>query len=182
MLYANLGATDPTFDLDGNGNADQDDVDELVFNLLGTRYGDADLDGDVDISDFNSAVSHFDTSARNPLKGWAQGTFDGDGDISDVLRMVMNFAPLGFVSLAGNARVDSNADFVSNAKRSRSTLDRGQDTVSPNPVQVKEQPLPSRFGANVLSGPVFSDGSLDPFDVAVNCGRKTKHAIKIFPH
>lgn len=110
LLFAKLGSDDPAYDMDDDGDVDRQDVDHLVRNILGKRFGDADLDGDVDIIDFNEAVINFDTFAQNAFYGWGQGNFDGDGDvdISDILQLVVNFSPLGYppvnaLSLAGFA-------------------------------------------------------------------------------
>ncbi len=76
------------FDLTGDANASQADVDELVRDVLGTEYGDADLDGDVDADDFNLLAFNFD----NP-GGWVNGDFDGDGTVSadDFNLLAFNF-------------------------------------------------------------------------------------------
>ena len=110
LLFAKLGSDDPTYDMDDDGDVDRQDVDHLVQNILGRRFGDADLDQDVDIIDFNEAVINFDTFAQNAFYGWGQGNFDGDGDvdISDILQLVVNFSPLGYppvnaLSMAGFA-------------------------------------------------------------------------------
>ena len=99
LVYANLGSTDPLFDLDGDMDADRDDVVELVQNVMKKEFGDVDLDGDVDILDFNKLVVQF-----NPLGGgeqlrWQNGNFDGDTDIdiTDFSHVVRNFSPLGYV-------------------------------------------------------------------------------------
>ena len=49
------------------------------LNILGTSYGDATLDGDVDATDFSSwSVNRFQTGT-----GWAIADFNGD-DLTDV--------------------------------------------------------------------------------------------------
>ena len=97
LLFANLGSSDTTYDLDGDGDADRADIDHLVAGILATRYGDADLDRDVDISDFNVLAVNFDPLGQNTFASWSQGNFDGDSDvdISDLFKVVTNFAPLG---------------------------------------------------------------------------------------
>ena len=110
QLFANLSSTDPTYDLDYDGNADTDDVDELVLNMMGKRFGDTDLDQDVDIFDFNALAMNFDPVGNNPFNGWAQGNFDGDSDvdISDFNKLARNFAPPGYTALP--TRVPAAAD------------------------------------------------------------------------
>jgi hypothetical protein len=69
-------------DLDASGIIDQADVTFLVQNILGTRYGDANLDGTVDAQDFSAWNSH---KFVDQGKSWSQGDFNGDGrtDASD---------------------------------------------------------------------------------------------------
>ena len=52
----------------------EDDVEFVVHAVLETEYGDADLDGDVDFSDFLALAANFGKEG-----GWASGDFDGDG-------------------------------------------------------------------------------------------------------
>ncbi|MCA9262213.1 MAG: right-handed parallel beta-helix repeat-containing protein [Planctomycetales bacterium] len=63
------------YDLDGDGDIDQGDVDHLVHEILGTEYGDANLDGQVDATDFGAWDDHRFTSGT----GWAEADFNGDG-------------------------------------------------------------------------------------------------------
>jgi hypothetical protein len=71
------------YDLTGDGLLTSADMDELVREILGTEYGDHDLDGDVDGADLAAIRGGFATGA-----GWASGDNDGDGDVdgSDFLR------------------------------------------------------------------------------------------------
>jgi subtilisin family serine protease len=71
LLFDNLGNGAP-YDLDGDADADFADVDELVHDILGTEYGDANLDGRVDGDD--EAI----LAAYGGPGGWAEGDFDGD--------------------------------------------------------------------------------------------------------
>ena len=98
LLYANLGTVDPTYDLDGDGDADRQDVRQLVEEIMGRRFGDVNLDQKVDILDANIAAMNFDPLGTKPGNGWAQGDFDGDGDIDirDFTQLVRNYAPLGY--------------------------------------------------------------------------------------
>ncbi|MCH2129306.1 MAG: lamin tail domain-containing protein [Pirellulaceae bacterium] len=101
LLFANLGSNDSRYDLDIDGDADREDVDEFVENILATRFADTDLDQDIDIHDFNNLALGFDPWGQNAFNGWANGNFDGDNDvdIGDFRTLVLNFAPLGFSSL-----------------------------------------------------------------------------------
>ncbi|MEM7682769.1 MAG: endo-1,4-beta-xylanase [Planctomycetota bacterium] len=72
LLNANLG--NAAFDLTGDGQTDQADVDQLVGFLLGTQAADANLDGVVDLLDFDQLSSGFGQAG-----GWASGDANGDG-------------------------------------------------------------------------------------------------------
>ncbi len=65
---------DPVYDLNGNGVVDQLDKDHLIYNILRTNYGDANLDQVVDTLDYQIWVTNnFQTGT-----GWATGDFTGD--------------------------------------------------------------------------------------------------------
>ena len=73
------GSHHATFDLTNDGRVDEQDLDELVFNLLGTQPGDANLDGSVTaLADGQVLLSQL---GRTDL-GWAAGDFDGDGQVT----------------------------------------------------------------------------------------------------
>jgi hypothetical protein len=73
LLFPNPD-NDAIYDLDQNGTVDSADVDELLFNILHTNYGDANLDGVVDGSDFNI----WNDNKFQTQVGWAGGNFNGD--------------------------------------------------------------------------------------------------------
>ena len=75
------GAHVATFDLTGDGLVNSDDVNMWVTSLYGTIPGDANLDFNTDISDFNIWNSNKFTAQS----GWCSGNFNGDDavDISD---------------------------------------------------------------------------------------------------
>ncbi len=75
------GDNQPKFDLTENGSVDRVDMDEMILQVVGTLYGDANLDGSVDVSDFNTWNSNRFTLASS----WASGDFSCDGvvDTSD---------------------------------------------------------------------------------------------------
>ncbi|GAB4185861.1 MAG: hypothetical protein Kow00105_00270 [Phycisphaeraceae bacterium] len=75
-LFAHFG--NPAYDLTGDNTANNLDVIHLVRVILGTEYGDADLDGDVDLHDFNRLALAFGTNG-----GWANGDFSGNGVINN---------------------------------------------------------------------------------------------------
>lgn len=84
------------FDLDltgsSNGTIEQADVIELVEVILGTSFGDVDLDRDVDTEDLTTSIMNF-TSAGGSDKLWADGDMDGDSDVdtSDLTTSIINF-------------------------------------------------------------------------------------------
>ncbi len=72
--------TSEWYDLTGESPAvlDGDDVGELVRGILGTEFGDANLDGKVGIADLGALADNYGLSAG---AGWAQGDFNGDGKV-----------------------------------------------------------------------------------------------------
>ena len=64
-------------DLNEDGMVSRLDLDELVLGLLGTQFGDTDLDGDVDDDDFMRLAQNY----GQQVDGWAKGDFDGDGKV-----------------------------------------------------------------------------------------------------
>ena len=74
------------FDIDGNGIVESPDF-SLYLDLLGTKLGDANLDGSVDVTDFNIWNENKLTTNDPALPGvgWSSGDFNCDGvtDTSD---------------------------------------------------------------------------------------------------
>ena len=71
-----------TFDLNADGIVDAPDLDELIGNVFGSSYGDANLDGFVDQADFDIwAANRFQLGT-----GWQTGDFNCDGatDLADL--------------------------------------------------------------------------------------------------
>jgi hypothetical protein len=114
FLYDSFSAsnTSPVFDLDGDGNVDQEDVDRLVTVILDTHYGDANLDGDVDRADLLVLVTNYGGAA-----GWATGDFTGDNvvGLADLARQQQNFGLTG-----GPAPSAPSAILVGHAPRAES--------------------------------------------------------------
>ena len=112
MLSGTVPQVDPRYDLVSDFVIDEQDVHRLVEDIMGKRWGDADLDGDVDLVDYHSLATHFDPTGRSMDHGWAQGDFDGDGDIDsrDFKTTIMNYSPLGYASSPSlNSVVDKEA-------------------------------------------------------------------------
>jgi VCBS repeat-containing protein len=79
-ICENLSCQESRFDLDGNGSVNSSDV-LLMLNLMGILPGDANLDGNVDGTDFGIWNSNKFT-ARDPAQpgvGWVTGDFNTDG-------------------------------------------------------------------------------------------------------
>ena len=101
MIYAEVPGTvpptDSKYDLVADGVVNQADVDELVMGLMSRRYGDTDLDQDVDLTDFQNFLTHFDPLGMISTT-WLQGNFDGDDntDLTDFSVLVTNFSPNGY--------------------------------------------------------------------------------------
>jgi len=95
------GSGDLQFDVDGSGTVTSADVTFLVESILGTSFGDVDLDGDVDTGDLTRAIINF-TSAQGSGKTWSQGDTDGDGDVdtSDLTRSIIHFTGAQAASFA----------------------------------------------------------------------------------
>jgi len=76
------------FDLDGDSLVDDADRRIWVENIKQTYFGDANLDLTVDFADFVSLANHFSEPG-----GWAQGDFDGSGDVQfpDFVLLADNF-------------------------------------------------------------------------------------------
>ncbi len=73
-------STEPGFDLNGDGNVSKADSEMLVYDLIGTKYGDTNLDGFVDFFDHSMLFQSIFTNDA----GWSGGDFNGDG-FTDVL-------------------------------------------------------------------------------------------------
>ena len=86
-LSAQVGTSDLTFDLNGDGSVTVADR-EAWFDLAGAIVGDTDFDNSVDFADFLALSESF-----GQLGGWANGDFDGSGDVAfpDFLLLSTNF-------------------------------------------------------------------------------------------
>jgi hypothetical protein len=85
LLFAAISAksVDPWFDLNNDAIVNRTDVDELVYNILGTKYGDANLDKVFDSADLIlifAAGQYEDSRVGNSL--WSTGDWDGDREFT----------------------------------------------------------------------------------------------------
>jgi hypothetical protein len=92
MAHFSAEAAPRWFDLNVDDKVDSQDALRLVTDALGTRPGDADLDGNVDFDDLVTLANRFGQRATS----WAEGDFDGSGDVAfaDFVLLANNF---GFV-------------------------------------------------------------------------------------
>lgn len=79
--------TDPHYDLDGDGQVTERDLDYWIF-FSNNLQGDVDLDGDVDFPDFLQLSSSF-----GGVGTWSSGDLTGDGRVgfNDFLKLSANF-------------------------------------------------------------------------------------------
>jgi hypothetical protein len=86
-------STNLRYDLNGDGLINQADEDYLVKTILGTAYGDANLDHAVGFLDFQALLNHWQTTNA----GWAAGDFNSDGtvDFLDFQTLLNNWNPAG---------------------------------------------------------------------------------------
>ena len=82
------GGLGDQYDLSGDGTVDALDREHWVRELVGTEFGDLDLDREVGFPDFLILADRFGEDG-----GWADGDFDGSGviDFADLLLLVNNF-------------------------------------------------------------------------------------------
>ena len=74
---------DMTYDLTRDGVVDEADRDEFILRILGSTYGDANLDGSFDSSDLVQVFAQGEyEDAVDGNSGWADGDWDCDGEFS----------------------------------------------------------------------------------------------------
>jgi hypothetical protein len=85
----------------------QDQLDDTTVILHATRYGDANLDGDVDLEDFNRLAGNFGTGTL-----WSQGDFNFDGAVGlfDFNRLAGQFGQSAPGASADPAEPDDGDD------------------------------------------------------------------------
>jgi hypothetical protein len=104
---------DLSCDLNGDMKVDIEDVRYIVETILGTHFGDVNLDGVVDATDIAIIQTHLGQQG-----GWAQGDMDGDGWVTECdLEIALaaqsgQYGPIESAQIGGNA--DLNGDGIVN--------------------------------------------------------------------
>ncbi|MGD0572521.1 MAG: dockerin type I domain-containing protein [Sedimentisphaerales bacterium] len=107
MRWSNLDDAvwmDLSCDLNGDGVVDIQDVRTIVQTILGTHFGDANLDGVVDATDIAIVNAHLGQQG-----GWAQGDFDGDGWVTECDLEIALAAQSGQYGPIENAQISSGS-------------------------------------------------------------------------
>ena len=99
---------DNPFDLDADRDIDNSDLDVWLSYAAADssfpmpfRRGDADLDRDVDITDFSTLITNFDPLGATSIPGFDFGNFDGDNDV-DITDFSNHFM-LNFILTSGGS-------------------------------------------------------------------------------
>ncbi len=104
-IYANLGSVASNlslaqYDVDGDNVVSQADVTYELVNILHCSYGDANLDGKVDFTDFQTLLDHWQVQGV----GWAQGNFNGDGVVDFLdFQILLDYWNPGGVTMASQS-------------------------------------------------------------------------------
>ena len=111
LLWAEIRAADPDlrFDLTGDGLVNDQDRDEMILGVLQTSFGDSNLDGVFNSSDFVQVFVRGQYEDAVPgNSGWSSGDWTADGDFTSG-DMVMAFQRGGYVytSRGVNAQIAS---------------------------------------------------------------------------
>lgn len=78
-LTSRFNGTDLWYDLTGDNVVNRSDLENLVRTKIGTEFGDANLDHQVSLADYNVLASHFGVTGSWK---WQDGDFNGDGKVS----------------------------------------------------------------------------------------------------
>jgi hypothetical protein len=112
LICAAIRRGEHTFDLNGDNLTTSDDLDFLIGTILGTSYGDANLDGTFNSSDFVlifTAGKYEDETAGTA--SWAEGDWNCDGLFTS-RDLVLAFQSGGYVAAARPALDAISADLA----------------------------------------------------------------------
>ena len=129
------GGLDDDFDLTGDGSVNQADVEELVSRIMGIPFGDSDLNGVFDSTDFVQVFTrgqYEDSIDGN--SGWADGDWNCDGDFTSS-DLVVAFQRGGYTGSVSRAAVSRDAAIAS------SLGIRDNETREEQPTQDRPQQL-----------------------------------------
>ncbi len=87
-VLASIPPSQTQFDLNKDGDIDQQDVDQLVRGILNCQYGDANLDRMINAADLTNLLSHY-----GHITDWHEGDFNGDRIVNapDLVRLLANY-------------------------------------------------------------------------------------------
>jgi hypothetical protein len=97
LCQALQAGNDLRYDLNGDGLLSVSDRNEMIFNVLGTTYGDANLDGIFNSTDFVAIFQRGEYEDATPGNSvWSDGDWNCDGDFTTT-DLVVAFQAGGYV-------------------------------------------------------------------------------------
>lgn len=148
---------DPSFDLTADGKVNADDRDTMIEDVVGTDFGDSNLDAVFNSTDLVivfQAGEYEDEVALNSL--WETGDWNGDGDFGSS-DLVLAFQKGGYAP-AGPGAVDFRAiaaalphDIVDNAELNEMVTEQisVQENLRPLAIELIDESLESLFEADL---------------------------------
>ncbi len=118
LLLSEIRKPSPSvrFDLTGDGLVNVGDRDRMILSVLGTSYGDSNLDGIFNSTDLINVFQVGEYEDGVPLNStWADGDWDGDGDFT-TRDMILAFQQGDYVAAAQSAGESSPAESLVTAE------------------------------------------------------------------
>ncbi len=139
------GGLDDSFDVNNDGSVNRGDLDELVVNIIGTDFGDSNMDGIFDSSDFVQVFGRGQYEDGLPgNSGWADGDWNCDGEF-DTADLVVAFQSGGFIRASrppvGDSVSPAGADLVLSASPLQSESAEEQVEALTGPAREDSRPL-----------------------------------------
>ncbi|MCA9211587.1 MAG: hypothetical protein KDB27_00860 [Planctomycetales bacterium] len=167
LLCGLINNGDMTGDLNNDGVVNHDDQSYLVHNIIGTHYGDANLDLVFDSSDLVqmfAAAEYEDGIANNST--WAEGDFNCDGEF-DSGDLVAAFADGGYVGAAKPVVVPVPEEVASEISKDSdeptTELDQPEDTRG-REIVIRSMAIDELFGEDDQDRPKNHNASQDALD------------------